>query len=147
MKWLPLLLLGSVTTACADMPRDQSGTLDRIRAEGVVRVGFVAGAAERHAPQFQALADRAARAAGGRIERVEGGAEPLLLMLEEGELDLVAGEFDSASPWVRRVHLLPPLATERRGRSDVEATVAARNGENGWIMLLEREAKAMGGGA
>lgn len=144
MNRLALLLLVSVSGACADLPRDQDGTLERIRQEGVLRVGVVASAApSAHHGRLRALAERAAAAAGGRPLVLEEAAEPLLLMLEAGEVDLVIGEFDRSSPWYHRVHLLPPLARDRRGESEIEATAAARNGENGWIMLLEREAEAL----
>lgn len=144
MKWrAPLFLLATVG-ACADLPRDQAGTLDRISEEGVLRVGIVATPAPPHqAERLGALIDRVARASGGQVERVEGAAEPLLLMLEAGEVDLVAGEFERSSPWSRRVHLLPPLASAPRGKGEVETTAAVRNGENAWIMLLEREARAI----
>jgi hypothetical protein len=144
MKWLPLLLALPALGACGDFPRDQSGTLERLRQEKVVRVGLVASAAPSpHASLLRALVDRSAAAAGARTLVLEEAAEPLLLMLEAGELDLVVGEFDRSSPWYHRVHLLPPLARDQRGESQVEATAAARNGENGWIMLLEREARAL----
>lgn len=131
--------------ACGQFPRDQAGTLERIRAEGVVRVGMVGGLPAEGAERLRTLVDRSAAAAGGKPLVLEDAAEPLLLMLEEGELDLVVGAFDAKSPWVRRVHLLPALATETRGSADIETTAAVRNGENGWIMLLEREARALAG--
>jgi hypothetical protein len=144
MKWLPLFLALAALGACGDFPRDQSGTLERLRREQVMRVGLVASAAPSpHAARLRALVERSAAAAGARPLVLEEAAEPLLLMLEAGEIDLVVGEFDRSSPWYSRVHLLPPLAWEKRGESQVEATAAARNGENGWIMLLEREAKAL----
>lgn len=129
---------------CGDIPRDQQGTLERIRREGVVRVGMVAPAgAPQHADRLRALVDRAASSAGGRPQIMSGASEPLLLMLEAGEIDLVVGEFDRSTPWSRRVHLIPPLARESRGESEIATTAAARNGENGWIILLEREAHAL----
>jgi hypothetical protein len=144
MKWLPILLALPVLGACDGFPRDQSSTLERLRQEQVVRVGVVASAAPSpHAARLRALVERSAAAAGARPLVLEEAAEPLLLMLEAGEIDLVVGEFDRSSPWYSRVHLLPPLTSEKRGESEVEATGAARNGENGWIMLLEREAKAL----
>lgn len=144
MKWLPLLLALPALSACGDFPRDQSGTLERLRQEKVVRVGMIATAApSAHTGRLRSLAERAAAAVGATAQIQQEAAEPLLLMLEAGELDLVVGEFDRSSPWYRRVHLLPPLAREQRGESELEATAAARNGENGWIMLLEREAKPL----
>ena len=126
------------------MPRDQEGTLERIAEMREVRVGLVAAAEQ--SPDFARLrsfVERASAAAGGRPRVEHGTAEALLLRLEAGQLDLVVGEFDRASPWYRRVHLLPPIATRSEGDSEIEATAAARNGENGWIMLIEREARAL----
>lgn len=145
MRGFSLLLAVTALSACGDFPRDQRGTLERIRSEGVVRVGMVASAAPSpHAGRLRALVERSAEAAGGRALVLQEASEPLLLMLEAGEIDLVVGEFDRSSPWSRRVHLLPPLAREARGESEVESTAAIANGENGWIMLVEREARALG---
>jgi hypothetical protein len=139
-----LILAVLAVGACGDFPRDQQGTLKRIREEGVVRVGLVTGSdSAAEATRLRSLVERSAAAAGGRPLVLEDAAEPLLLRLEEGDLDLVVGAFDRSTPWSRRVHLLPPLAREARGKAEVETTAAARNGENGWIMLLEREAKAL----
>lgn len=144
MKWTAIILLIPLLAACGEFPRDQRGTLERIRSYGVVRIGVIASAAPSpDADRLRDLVVRSAQAAGGRPRISREAAEPLLLMLEQGEIDLVVGEFDRSTPWSRRVHLLPPLATETRGESQVETTAAARNGENGWIMLLEREAKAL----
>jgi hypothetical protein len=144
MNWCALLLAALAVASCGDIPRDQQGTLKRIREEGVMRVGLVTGSESAvEAPRLRTLVQRSAAAAGGRPLVLEDAAEPLLLRLEEGDLDLVVGAFDRSTPWSRRVHLLPPIARETRGKAEVETTAAARNGENGWIMLLEREAKAL----
>ena len=143
MKWLaclPLLL----TVGCGSLPRDQEQTLERIAETREVRIGMTS-AADR-SPHFErlfSLIHRSASAAGGSPRIEVGTAEALLLRLEAGELDLVVGEFDRSSPWYQRVHLLPPLATRSVGDGQLEATAAARNGENGWIMLIEREARAL----
>lgn len=144
MKLSCSLLLFSFLGACANLPRDQAGTLERIREEGVLRVGIVATATPpQHANRLQMLIDRAATVTDSRVETMAEPTESLLLRLEAGEIDLVAGQFDRSSPWSRRVHLLPPLANIPHGESDLETTVAARNGENAWIVLLEREASAV----
>ena len=143
MKWLayPLSLM---LVACGSVPRDQEGTLERISQMRELRVGIVAAAGQSpHFPRLRSFVERASTAAGGRPRIEPGATEALLLRLEAGELDLVVGEFDRASPWYKRVHLLPPMATRSVGDSELEATAAARNGENGWIMLIEREARAL----
>jgi hypothetical protein len=147
MKWAPVLLL-SLLAGCADLPRDQDGTLDRLRAGAPLRVGLVSIDRESpHRERLLALAQRSAAAMGARIEITHGPAEPLLMELEEGELDMVLGAFDRASPWYSRVHLIPPLISVDHARGTLEATAALRNGENGWIMIVEREARALAGGA
>ena len=143
MKWLAYLL-SLMLVACGGLPRDQGGTLERIGEMRAVRVGVVAAAGQSPKfPRLRSFVERIGAAAGG-LPRIELGAtEALLLRLEAGELDLVVGEFDRSSPWYQRVHLMPPLATRSAGDSELEATAAARNGENGWIMLIEREARAL----
>ena len=73
--------------------------------------------------------------------------ERLLTALEEGELDLVVGEVEHASPWSKRVTLVkPPLATTQvKPAPELQMVAIARNGENGWIELLHHEAKAVAG--
>lgn len=88
-----------------------------------------------------ALLGRVARAsgAGGQVE--SGDSEPLLNRLEEGELDLVIGRFEAASPWKRMVSFSPPLRIKKHGKTKFHLVAALRNGENAWIGLVEREAR------
>lgn len=144
MKRLVLLVGLAVLGGCDALPKDQSGTLDRIGGYRAIRVGVIASAEPPiHGNKLAALLRRLGAVTGARPQLVPDAAEPLLLQLEAGELDLVVGEFDRSSPWVRRVHLIPPLAREERPGSTIETTAAARNGENRWIMLVEREARAL----
>ena len=144
MKSPALLLLFLALGACGSLPRDQEGTLERIAEMREVRVGVTAAAEQSpHFARLRSFVERTGAAAGGRPRIEIGAAEALLLRLEAGELDLVDGEFDRSSPWYRRVHLVPPIGTRSEGDSELEATAAARNGENGWIMLIEREARAL----
>lgn len=143
MKWL-IPLVAALAGGCGVIPKDQDGTLERVRQFREVRVGLVAtGSPPAQLSALHRLAERSAAAAGARATIRPDSAEKLLLQLEEGELDLVIGEFDQASPWSRRVHLLPPLATRQILGRRLETTAAARNGENAWIMLVEREARAL----
>lgn len=72
------------------------------------------------------------------MDFVEGDQERLLAQLEEGELDLVAGQFAEDSPWIADVTLIEPLTEQTVGQRKVGLTLVARNGENAWIGLLER---------
>jgi hypothetical protein len=86
------------------------------------------------------------RATGARAAVRQGAAEPLLLDLEAGKLDLVIGAISPKSPWAAEVAILRPIA-EPTAPQHLVVTPVARNGENKWIMLLEREADSVAGGA
>ena len=81
------------------------------------------------------------RETGARPELSTGAAEPLLLRLKQGALDLVVGPLAADSPWLDDVSIIEPLAERREGEEVVELSPIARNGENAWIMLLERAAR------
>jgi hypothetical protein len=144
MKRAPLLLALAALTACADIPKDPDGTLERVRAERRFRVGLIEGS--RTQPDRQALfLSRVARASSAQPEMERGAAEPLLARLAEGELDLVVGELAPTSPWKKHVTLLPPLHERVNQDDHVHLVAAAPNGENAWIALLTREARAVAG--
>lgn len=137
-------LMAAITIALAtglgacDLPRDPETTLDRIEDSGTIRLGLVAGTA-LSAPAGRKL-DRTVRERGAelQIERDEG--EALLMELEEGGLDLVYGNFAASSPWRSRVHLGNVPGRSQQPPSDEPAPrFAFRNGENGWIMAMERQ--------
>jgi hypothetical protein len=138
MKYLPVLFM-AMLAACQDYPRDIEGTLDHIRAERVMRVGLIAGEAEtRDRVAISAYLDRVGRAAGARAEITRGAAEPLLLKLDHGQLDLVIGDMTEKSPWIADVMVIEPIAEAMLGKDRILLSPIARNGENRWIMLLER---------
>lgn len=135
MRLLPALLLLS---ACGSIPRDPDATLERVRASHVIRVGAVTG---DPTAAWRPLLARVSAATGARPRVEHGALEPLLLRLEAGELDLVVGgAFADDTPWAARVTLGPVLRKDAR----VTHHVVARNGENAWIMLIERHARALG---
>jgi hypothetical protein len=136
-----LLLLWSLS-ACG-IPRDPDGTLDRVRAERSFRVGLIASGDRRvGADREQAFLKRVAAATGASPVVTDGAAEPLLLRLEEGDLDLVLGPVSPKSPWMSEVAILRPLGQTIEAPHLLVVPIA-RNGENDWIMLLEREARAV----
>ncbi len=142
----PALLLAAVLLfgGCDSIPADPDGTLDRVRAERRLRVGIIASSAAPLAPdRARDLLARLSRATGARPELEQGPAEPLLTRLEEGGLDLVVGEFARKSPWAAQVTLTDPIAAN--GPTILAA--AARHGENAWIALVHREARAAASGA
>ena len=137
MKLTALSICLLLLSGCGDFPRDPLGTLERVRAERSFRVGMVAPLGDRPDAAVQRLLEQVAAASSARPVLVRGDSEPLLNRLEEGELDLVIGRFEAASPWATMVSFAPPLRVERQGSTDFNLGAAMRNGENGWIALVE----------
>ena len=136
MKLTTAALLALVLTgACADYPKDTTGTSDRVRG-GLLRVGFVEGSASD--PRLRRFVTQVADRTDGRLLATAGAAEPLLLRLEKGELDLVVGAFDAKSPWTRRVTFSRPIFAREVPGGRVEGKAAVRNGEHAWAMIIDR---------
>jgi hypothetical protein len=143
IRLLLLCVLLAAAAACDSIPADPDGTLDKVRSERIFRAGLISSGKDRAAPsQEKRFLERVAAATGARPELEEGAAEPLLLGLEEGELDLVIGPLAPDSPWVTRVAIIRPIGETLEPPRLVVVPIA-RNGENRWIMLLEREARAV----
>jgi ABC-type amino acid transport substrate-binding protein len=141
---LPLMTAILLLSGCGPIPQDPEDTLDRIRAERTFRVGMIASqAAPAGFDRQRLLLRRMARATGASPSVEHGAAEPLLMKLEEGELDLVLGELAPASPWGKRVTILPPLGEQVSRDGHVHVVAIARNGENAWISLLYREGRTV----
>lgn len=145
MKWRLAFSAALALAACDRLPMDPDGTLDRVRAERRFRVGLIAaGDSPVGAERQRLFLDRVARAAGATPQIEEGASEPLLIALENGDLDLVIGPLSPESPWLGRVALLEPIG-ETVAPQRLAVTPIARNGENRWIMLLEAEARPFAG--
>ena len=135
-----------VLAGCDRLPQDPDGTLDRVRAERQFRVGLIAtGDTAIGREEAAAFLSRVAAATGAAPVVKEGASEPLLLDLKGGELDLIVGPLSPESPWLGKVTLLRPIG-ESLAPQHLLLTPIARNGENRWIMLLEREARAVRAG-
>lgn len=132
------LLAAVLLAGCDAIPSDLDGTLERVRGERRFRVGLIASPAPIAPDRARALLERLSGATGATAAIEPGAAEALLHRLEQGELDLVLGEFAEPSPWQHQVTISEPVA----GRGATVLAAAARNGENAWIALLFREAKA-----
>jgi len=66
-----------------------------------------------------------------------------LQRLDAGELDLVIGRFTADSPWTSEVAFAPALSTTGAEDAPIELKAAMRNGENRWIMTVERASRAI----
>ena len=132
---LAAVLSIAALAACDILPRDPEQTSAHVARSRTIRVGIAADPqGERQAKPF---VRRLARETGATPQLAAGSLEPLLLDLENGDRDLVIAWFDRKTPWATRVALAPPLAV--RGDEDhrQELRVAARNGENRWMMRIE----------
>ena len=108
-----------VLSACG-WPRDPDGTLDRLRAGGVVRVGVTAnapwtvlgsdGAVRGVEP---ALVREFATGLGAEVEWYPGSESVLMTALGERSLDVVIGGLDSSGPWEEHAALTASYVTTR----------------------------------
>ena len=107
-----LAMAGAVLSACGlSIPTDPDGTLDRVRADGVLRVGASPSpgqvdvrADDPRGPEPELVAGFAADL-GAEVEWTVAGEEELVRLLEAGELDLAVGGFTEDNAWVDKVGL------------------------------------------
>lgn len=133
-----ILLLG----ACDALPRDPAGTSERI-VHGRTFTVALADPSVRSAPQVGKLVAEIERRTHARAEWRSGSGETLLQQLDEGAFDLVIGRFTTNSPWATDVAFGPALSTSGSKDAPIEVKAAMRNGENRWIMTVERASRAI----
>lgn len=133
----PLLFVIPALTACDNLPRDASGSTDRIARSGEMRIVVMPGTPDA-APALAVVGDYAERH-NARLVRVAAHGDHALHRLEEGKVDAVIGHFAKASPWQAEVALSKPV-----GRSEPDdgkqpvLRLARRNGENALILATDR---------
>ncbi len=135
-----LLLLGS---GCHALPRDPDGTSTQIMRSGALRVGLIDDPRPFDRGRAAALIARLAHETRAKPQILHGAAEPLLADLDAGRLDLVIGPFTADSPWRTMVALGPPLAVRGPEDARLQWQAAAKNGENRWIMTVEKASRAI----
>ena len=130
------LLLAGCSLLPEEFPADPDGTLDRVRTDGVLRVGASPrpgwvdvgeGGPTGREPR---LVEAFAESLGAEVEWTVTGEEDLVRLLEEGELDLAVGGFTDANAWVDKVGLTRPYTGTH--------VVMVPMGENAWMSRLER---------
>ena len=142
---LAAILLALLTTGCGSFPADPEDTLERVTG-GVLRVGVspnpphteVRGTAEPVGNEVVLVREFAATLPA-EIEWTVGGEEMLILALEHGDLDLVIGGLTADTPWTEHAAITKPYAeaTDPAGER-VKLVMAARLGENAFLLRLER---------
>ena len=137
---LALLML---MAGCDALPRDPGGTLQRVETTHRLMVGVAAGLPMSRTDRPARLIEALERRTGARAEIRRGAAEPLLVALRAGRIDLVIAPVAADSPWATEVSFAPPLATTGEGDERIDLVAAMRNGENRWIMLVEHISRAV----
>jgi hypothetical protein len=135
-KAVALMVLAVVPAGCG-LPQHPYRTADTVRAQRELRLGIIAGDASDPAAERQLAAPARERGAG--VERRMAAAEALLGALGQGELDLVYGRVPADTKWAQHVHLsrVPGLLAEPPP-DGLAPRFAMRNGDNRWIMAVER---------
>lgn len=143
MKAAPFLVLPFLLAACDVLPRDPDGTLNSIQRSGVIRVGIMADPHPIDMQRASQLIHHLESRTHAKASIVEGAAEPLIGGLENGKLDMLIGPFARDTPIKSIVALGPPLASRTLGEERIDLVAVMPNGENRWIMLVEKSSRAV----
>ncbi len=139
------ILTALLTAACGSVPADPEDTLERVTG-GVLRVGVSPNPPHTEAQETAdpggaevVLVRDFAAILAAEIEWTMGGEETLILALERGDLDLVIGGLTADTPWTEHAAITKPYAetTDPEGEK-VKLVMAARPGENAFLLRLER---------
>lgn len=133
-----LLTALTLTLAGCDFPKDADGTLDRARADGMIRAGFVLlhpGQTEPEGRDAEVVAAWAERE-GLDIEWQGGAETDLVASLESREMAIVVGRIAPDAEWTASVGFTLPVPPGSRGEEDV--IVLTSPGENALTYSLDR---------
>lgn len=134
--------------ACDAMPRDIEGTRGRVESSQIIWVGLLDSAISAdNRERIVSYLQRLGRETGARPRVAAEAGEPVLAQLQDGQLDLVIGEVASDSPWRAQVAVIEPLSERGVAEHRIGLSPIARNGENRWIMLLEKAVRDLRSGA
>jgi DNA-binding transcriptional LysR family regulator len=139
-KRVAVILLFSSLAGCDALPRDPNGTLDRVRQSHTIRVGLAGPAMPQRA---RALLAALAQQESARIDLRTGSLERLIVELDADRVDLVIAEVTKRTPWKKLVAPGPPLLVLGKGQERTEWRALMKNGENRWIMQVEKASRAV----
>lgn len=137
-----LLIVCMMLGACNALPRDPAGTSERIGRAKTFSVAAVDHSV-RATPEVFRLIGEIERRTRARARWEPGSGEALLQRLDDGTLDLAVGNFRQSSPWESDIAFAPPLSSSGSKNAPMEMKAAMRNGENRWIMTVERASRAV----
>lgn len=137
----PLLLL-LMLAGCDALPRDASGTSERIARDGRMRVAIAPGTPDA-AAALSLLRDYA-RQHGARLTIVRVHGEHAPHWLEDGKVDALVGHFAKASPWMTDIALSKAVGRPEPDDSRQPVLrIGRRNGENALILATDRAVAAI----
>ena len=122
----------ALLAACREIPRDQQGTLERVRG-GVLRAGMM-----QHKPWAAmvdgrpqgleaALVEQLAHSLSATVEWAEPRGDELFQALKEHRIDLVVGGITERSPWKDHVAFTRPYLRHRAVAVSVLPLTSIRN--------------------
>jgi ABC-type amino acid transport substrate-binding protein len=150
MQWRAVLsgvlLLVSLTGCGLTIPTDPDGTLDRVRAEEVLRAGAspspgwveVAGTSQNPSGREVELVEAFAASLDADVIWTVAGEEHLVGLLEDGKLDLVVGGITDKNPWMEKAALTRPYVEQRVSGTTEAHVMMLPMGENAFQSELER---------
>lgn len=134
---LALFLLLLMLSGCDALPRDASGTTERIERSGEMRVAVLPGTPDA-APALVLLRSYAAQH-DARLTMIAVHGEHAPHWLEDGKVDAVVGHFAKASPWMADISLSKAVArAEPKDSKQPVLRIARQNGENALILAIDR---------
>ncbi|WP_255328602.1 enoyl-CoA hydratase [Paracoccus albicereus] len=128
----------ALTIAACRFPADPEGTTDEVEG-AVLKVGELSelGEADQQAVALVAYN----LSAEVRISR--GDPHTLFNALEEGRLHLIAGALPMDTPFAKDVALTRPVGKLERDGDQVDQVLAVRQGENAFLIRVDRAIKGM----
>lgn len=137
-----VLAMSAALTGCGiSVPVDPDGTLQTVSGSEL-RVGVspddgladISG--DTPSGPLIGLVDEFADSLGAEVDWTTGSEETLVVMLEEGELDLVLGGLTDQTPWVDRVGITRGYSGVE-GAGDRALVMFVPLGENAFLTELE----------
>ncbi|WP_417510119.1 hypothetical protein [Microbacterium sp.] len=138
---LALAMTAALTGCGITVPTDPDGTLQTVSG-GELRVGVSSDAgladASTDTPSGPLidLVDTFAESLDADVEWTAGSEETLVVMLEEGDLDLVVGGLTDQAPWIDRVGVTRGYR-DIEGADDRAIVMFVPLGENAFLTELE----------
>lgn len=122
-------------TGCDDFPKDMAGTMEGVLSSGTMRAGIVAGGPE---DEQRALIARLASSLNVEASIFTGSTEDLVHRMNNGEIDILVGEFSANTPWKSQVGMTGPVRAINPPADKPVLRAIVRSGENRWLMKVAK---------